>query len=64
MYFHAIVKNKNTFDVVDHPYTTDVTISGTNIVVTYYATSALTTPLTATYAFANYYVYVIPKSEV
>lgn len=64
MYFHAIIKNKNTFDVADFPFCTGITISGTNIVVSHTSSADLSDVTTTSYAFATYYAYVIPKSEV
>lgn len=60
MYYHLILKDKRTFDTIDYNYCTSAVISGTNIVVTYYDDATLTTPHTGTYAFSNYYVYVVP----
>jgi hypothetical protein len=60
MYFHLILKDKRTFDTVDFNFCTSVSVSGTDYSITYYDDSTLTTPHTATYVFANYYVYVVP----
>lgn len=60
MYFHLILKDKKTFYTIDLPYTTALSVSGTNYSVTYYDDSDLTTSHTATYVFGNYYIYVVP----
>lgn len=61
MYFHVIVKDRQTFDTNDYNYCTSLAISGTDVVVTYYDDATLTTPHTATFAFSNFYVYVVPN---
>ena len=60
MYFHVILKDKQTFDTIDYEYVTSAVVSGTNYVITYYDDATLTTPHTGTHVFANYYIYVIP----
>ncbi len=64
MYFHAIIRKKDSFDTVDFPYCTGVAMSGSNIVVTYANDNTLSPSLTANYPVTSYNVYVIPKSEV
>lgn len=61
MYFHLILKDKQTFDTIDILYATAVSVSGTNYSVTYYTDSTLASTTTSTYVFANYYIYVVPS---
>lgn len=60
MYFHLILKDKRTFNTIDVPICTAVSVSGTNYSITYYDDTSLLTPHTATYPFSNYFVYVVP----
>lgn len=60
MYFHLILKEKRTFNTIDIPICTAVSVVGTDYSITYYDDATLTTPHTATYAFGNYFVYVVP----
>lgn len=60
--FKVIIKKKTTFDVVEYPFVTSLSMSGTSYVVTYYSDAGHTgAAASATYTSADYIVYVVPK---
>ena len=61
--FKCIIKSKTTFDVAEFTYATTLAMSGANYVVTYYSNAEHSgAASTATYASANYLVYVVPNA--
>ena len=59
---HVIMKRKTTFDTIDIPYATSLSMSGTSYSVVYYTSADHTgAAQVSTFASADYLVYVVPK---